>query len=379
MRRVLFPVLIVSAAALIYVTLRNEAPVTDAAVSRPAEPGAVLPESATTSPPGNDPQPAADNVAPRPATGSGAKVDELRGFSPDDLKALAEHGDAFLARRGDTAYNRLAVFSATGDRRVLEQALERFPKDPALLYVALADAPKEERAGLIERFKSADPNNPLPWLFSAAEQFENGLVENALEDVREALKRPGFYTYFNERAAALRELALQSGAGEFAAESLALFSQTLPHLQAATRVARGLEAWAQAQSVGGDRGIMRDASVLMFDLGRMFQTPEASRLLVGQLVGVSLEQRALNLIPSSDDNPLPVKYDQRTGELAQIRDEAKALGQQAGRVIAEPALWKGYFERFRADGEMSALRWVQQQAPTKQIPVPAAVGAMLEN
>jgi hypothetical protein len=290
----------------------------------------------------------------------------VREFTPADLKPLAESGEAFLARRGNSAFNLLAVFAATGDRRLLEQALKQFPNDPAVLYVALSDAPPEERASLIERFKAADPNNPLPWIFSASELFENGRVADAIEVLRDALKRPGLDREFNERGAAVRDLALQSGAGEFTAESIAFFSQTLPHLQAAMKASRGLQAFVdeQKQVALGDVEAIRENAQLLYDLGRMFQTPEASRLLIGQLVGVALERKALDVAASLPESPLPVQAEKRGAELTQIREEATSLSKLASRVFAEPALWRGYFSRFRTDGELPALRWVQQQPQT---------------
>ena len=189
-----------------------------------------------------------------------------------------------------------------------------------------------------------------------------------MSELQEALKRPGFYTYFNERAAALRDLALQAGAGEFDAEGIAYFSQTLPHLQAATRAARGLQAYVDEQIGNQNPAVIRDSVQLLYGLGQMFQTPEASRLLIGQLVGISLERRALDVVAKSGENPLPVAVDTRSAELDQLRDEAKALGQEAARVYAEPEVWKGYFARFKTEGELAALRWVQQQLPSAQKP-----------
>ena len=364
MRRVLFAVLLISAGVVIYITIRNEMLPTGGDL--PAQTASQ--NGAAESQPAQDASIESTEKAHRMVRTADGNVEELRFFSPEDIKSLAQHADAFLAKKGTSAYSLLAVFSASGDRRYLTQALEQFPNSAAALYVALADAPKEERASLIERFKAADPNNPLPWIFSAAELFESGQVADGHAEVREALKRPGFYTYFNERAAALRQLALQSGAGEFGAETISLFTQSLPHLQAATSVSRGLQKWVEMNSSGSDRTAMRDTAVVMFDLGRMFQTPEASRLLVGQLVGVSLERKALDLVPSSDDNPLPVEYQSRSEELLKLRDEASTLAKQAARVYAEPALWRGYFARFKTEGELAALRWVQQQPPTGQTP-----------
>jgi hypothetical protein len=371
MQRILLPVLLLAAAGLVYfgVSLWKANPVERAADFRTAE---ASNEPAAPSLPAFAPLPTNEPVAAGVPVAATVETDPIATgaleVSAEDLKSQAE---PYLAREGVTALQLLAGFIVTGDQRFLKQALAKFPKDPAVLYQALQDAPKgAERTALIERFKAADPNNPLPWVFSAGELFEDGRAADAVEELREAIKRPGFYTYFNERAAMLRELARNAGAGEYAAETIALFRHPLPHLSAAMKVSRGLQVYVDAQIADGNHDSIGANVNLLYDMGRMFQTPEAARLLVGQLVGVALERKALEVAGNLRENPLPIAPGPRSAELAQVREEATALSKSAARIHAEPALWKEYFARFRADGEIAALRWVQQQ-PEK----PATTGS----
>jgi tetratricopeptide (TPR) repeat protein len=367
MRRVLIPIAGVVAAVIFYLVgslwrgrvVCIELPPVSQDVTAPARLPATAPQDVVAAGTPSQPGLAVSPTAPE-AT--------LLGSSPGDLRLLAANADAFLAQRGESAFNLLAAFTATQDRRFLERALAKFPNDPAVLFVALETAEKgAAKTAMIERFKAADPNNPIAWVFSAADLFDGGKASEAVAELREALKRPAFYTYFMERAAALRELARFSGAGEFASESLGYFAQPLPHLSVAMKTSRELQAYVEAENAGGNGDGARSNVKLLHDLGKMFQTPEASRLLIGQMVGFAMERKALELAGTMLDSPLP-PGESRLAELNQLKDETKSLVSVAARVYAEPPLWKEYFERFRTEGEIAALRWVNQQPPSAVVP-----------
>ena len=108
-------------------------------------------------------------------------------------EVTAEDIARFLAKRGETAVNLVAAFEKTHDRRWLERALELFPNSPVILMTAVnsvpaSPAPKPgetyqpdaQRTAFTERFKAADPNNPLPWIFSAQELFKAKLTGEAV-------------------------------------------------------------------------------------------------------------------------------------------------------------------------------------------------------
>src|SRR5215207_7224583 len=82
----------------------------------------------------------------------GASRGRFQGFDTDDLRGYGKFGGDFLRDRGESAYNLLAVFAASGGRKYLLRALERFPADPAVLYLGIANSPNDEDpASLIER------------------------------------------------------------------------------------------------------------------------------------------------------------------------------------------------------------------------------------
>ncbi|MEO6788094.1 MAG: hypothetical protein ABI318_18365, partial [Chthoniobacteraceae bacterium] len=294
-------------------------------------------------------------------------------------KISAEDIARFLAKRGKTPANFVAAFAKTHDRRCLEQALELFPNSPIVLMAAVnsipigptpkpgeTDAPDAQRMALIERFKAADPNNPLPWIFSAQELFKSGQTREAVVEIRAALERPAFYTYASERMDSEQQLYEDLGLHPVEASLLATVGQTLPQMSAAMQASRNLREWQKAATDSGDTAAAADAIQLTYNLGRTFATPEASRTLIGSLVGIDMEARALKALPA-DSQPdwLPVIPAQRLAEMEKQKQNVKALTADGGFEwliqSQDEQLLAEYLRRNRSDGEQSALTWLKTQ------------------
>jgi hypothetical protein len=283
----------------------------------------------------------------------------------------------FLAKCGESPANLVAAFEKTRDRRLLERALELFPNSPVVLMAAIESIPASaapkpgetyrpdaERAAFIERFKAADPDNPLPWIFSAQHLFMANRTGEAIAEIREALQRPAFYTYANERMDSAQQLYQDMGLNSVEAGVFAMAGLTLPHMGAAQQASRSLMEWQKSAADSGDTAAAEDALRLTYDLGRTFATPEASRTLIGQLVGISMEARALKSLPA-DARPdwLAVAPAQRLGEMEKQKQDVRDLTAGLDWVMQrqdEPLLAE-YLRRNRSDGELSALTWLKGQ------------------
>lgn len=281
----------------------------------------------------------------------------------------------FLAKHGETPANLVAAFEGTGDRRWLERALELFPSSPLVLMKAIdatgdKSSPKEgeayqagsEKLALIDRFKAADPNNPVPWILAAQELFKAKQATEGVAEIRAALERPAFYIYANERMDASQRLYEGLGLGQLEASALAMFGLTLPHMQAAQQASRGLMEWQKSAAESGDAASSSDALRLTYELGRTFATPEASRLLIGQLVGLSMEKRALEAIPS-DSQPEWLTVD-RTQRLADIEKEKQLVREVTANSESvlksrDEQLLSEWLRRVRIESEISALNWLK--------------------
>jgi hypothetical protein len=242
-------------------------------------------------------------------------------------------------------------------------AIETSPK----WYAPQADEthrPDSQRMAFIERFKAADPNNPLPWIYSAGEFFKAGQTGDAVAEIRAALERPAFYTYASERMDGTQQIYEDMGLNPTEAGLLAMAGLTLPQMSAAQQASRSLMDWQKSAADSGDAAAADDALRLTYDLGRTFATPEASRTLIGQLVGISMEARALKALPAeAQPDWLSVGPAQRLAEMEMQKQNVKdlttnvdwLLQQQDEQLLAE------YLRRNREDGELSALNWLKAQ------------------
>jgi len=287
--------------------------------------------------------------------------------------------ERFLAKHGETAVNLVAAFQATHDRRLLDRALELFPNSPIVLMAAVESIPANpspkpgetyvpdaQRMAFIERLKAADPNNPLPWIYSAQELFQSGQTGDAVAAIHAALDRPAFYTYANERMDSAQQLLEDRGRSPVEASLLAMVSLPLPQISAANQVSRSLMELQKSATESGDATAVADAIRLNYDLGRTFATPEASRTLIGQLVGFSMEKRALESLPA-DAQPdwLGVTPAQRLAEIETQKQNVSTLIGDGGLEwliqSQNDELLAEYLRRNRTDGEFSALTWLKTQ------------------
>ena len=305
-----------------------------------------------------------------------AALDNIDSNSEWIPKVTEEDIARFLAMHGETAVNLVAAFEKIHDRRLLDRALELFPNSPIALMAAVESsptpapkdgetyAPDAQRVALIERFKAADPNNPLPWIFSAQDFFKAKQTAEGVAEIRAALDHPAFYTYANERMDSKRQLYEDTGLSFLEASVLAMAELSMPHLGAAQQASRSLMEWQKSSSDSGDGAAADDALRLTYSLGRTFATPEASRTMIGQLVGISMEARALKALPA-DAQPgwLAVASAQRLAEIETQRQNVKDLTGGWEWVVQsqDEELLAEYLRRNRSDGEYSALTWLKAQ------------------
>lgn len=271
----------------------------------------------------------------------------------------------FLAKKAETPANVIAVWLCTRDGKWLDRALELHPKNAMVLFAKLGSMDsKALDPELIRRFNEAAPDNPLPKLFEARHSFNTGDRDRAIEAVQEALKRPGFYTWMNETTDASRMLYEFAGMPPVLADLTSTFQMPMPHLAVMQGVGKGLsEAFFQqgfTQSPADNANTIQ----MTYQLGRMFATPEASRTFIGQLVGISLEKRALDALPP-DSKPdwLPVAPKERIAEIQAkkggipdaVANTEWLMNQRNADLLTQ------FLRRYRGEGEMAASQWLAGQ------------------
>lgn len=109
-----------------------------------------------------------------------------------------------------------------------------------------------------------------------------------------------------------------------------------------------------------------EALRIVYELGQILRSPEGSRIMVSQLVGMSLEARVLQALPS-DARPsfLRGSVAQHQTELSNFRESVRnAYSEQAFNIMLgqrTAALLPGYLKRYRSEGEYEAMSWLKQQ------------------
>jgi hypothetical protein len=275
--------------------------------------------------------------------------------------------ERFLAAKGETPANLLAGWNCTKDRRWLNRAAELHPKNPMVLLALLgAGGPSRSDPELIRRFNEAAPDNPLPKIYEARALFANGDASAAMEVVKEALGRPGFYTWMNESLDAANSLLRFAGVPPMMADMMAMAQIPMPYLTVAQEVSK----YVMSGYPTDVSDPISDAGLEMtYQMGQMFTTPEASRTLIGQLVGFSMERRALGELPP-DATPRWVSGTpaERLAELDARKTSIPKLvgGIEWALTQNDPALLQQYLSRFRKEGELAALTWIEQQRASKR-------------
>lgn len=277
-------------------------------------------------------------------------------------KVTTEDIRKFLTLHGETAANLVVAYEAAQDPQWLERAEQLFPNSPMVLQALITSKLQPEKlAERIARFKAADSSNPLPWIFSAEQMFK-AQDPAAKEELEAALAKPGFYTYTNERTAAARALFDSMGWTPLEAEARAVFSVPVPQMSTAFSISKNLMELQKAATESGDQAESGHLLQLTYDLGKMFSTPEASRFLIGQLVGYSIERKALAGMPADQALPGGGTVASRIAELEGLKEQTKTMVQTSEAAVAsEPALRLEYLQHVRTYGETAAMKWLQQR------------------
>ncbi len=268
----------------------------------------------------------------------------------------------FLAAKGETPANVIAAWLCTRNEKWLDRALELYPKDPMILFAKLGSgAAAKLDPDIIRRFNEAAPDNPLPKIFEAHHSFSSGDKPLALEAIKEALKRPGFYTWMNESTDASRALYEFTGVPPVVADLASTFQTTMSHLSVTRGVAKEMmEVFHASASNGEDPVLVR----MTYELGRMFATPEASRTLIGQMVGFSMEKRALEALPADKKlDWLPISPNARIAEIDARRGSIPDAVANSEWLFAQKdvTMLTQYLKRYRGEGEMAAIQWLAGQ------------------
>ncbi|MHA3772076.1 hypothetical protein ACXR0O_11115 [Verrucomicrobiota bacterium sgz303538] len=312
---------------------------------------------------------ASSKPVPSPTTAAPSlRWDTIEGlFNQASSGKLISKQDAerFLQVKGATALNLLAVAAATENEEFARRAAALFPDHPAVQLAVLSkNLFPAERAEWIARFKDSVPDNPIPFVYSALEAFQRNDSASALAEAASAIEKPGLYMWSAEFIDAIQELYESKGYTPLEAKLLSVSAESITQLTDFQKLGSSLMKWRKDTLENGDLSDGEEILRTVYGLGRLFQSPEGSRTLINQLVGIGLEGAALKAMPSESQPAfLDVPRTQREAEMARIRDFARNSGQEVMSLIQrDPNLLAGFLQHRRDEGEYQALLWLKEQA-----------------
>ena len=288
-------------------------------------------------------------------------------FTKGDIPRVSrEQLEPYLAQHHRSVDALLGALRASGDDALLKEAKERFPDDPRVQFAAAFKSESaEERQAWLEKFKQSDPDNSLGSYLLAGEHFKAGQTGQALQELATAAGKAGFNNHLLDFIQNTEEAYQAAGYSEAEAKGVACNSALLPELLPFKQVGQALVELAKRYEQAGDAASAQAVRDMGLNLGRRLEQPPQVTL-IHELVGRAIERMVLGSM--NRNTPYGA-----TGQTVQNQMDALAVRRKQDSALfaqAEPLLntmsdqdLTHYYDRLKIYGEVSALRWVINQAP----------------
>lgn len=294
----------------------------------------------------------------------------------DGLEQLSrEKVEEYLKRNDRGAESLLAAFHALDDTNYLHEAAANFPNDPQLQWTILAhNTYPEDRRKWLDLFKTSSPDNSLANYLSASDYFKTGQSGLAVKELLEASSKKQFKDYAME--ARLNEEELSRATGKTALESTRAAgwaADVLPGLANFKGLARAIGDTHKEYLDAGDSASANDLLQMQLTLGSRLSTGEAGKLMINQLVGMSIEAMALRQLEQKTayeflGGKTPTeKLEEVKQQRESLKEISRTLSAAYGNLNESEMV--GFSDRAKAYGEVEAARWLQQRSGTN-VPSP---------
>jgi hypothetical protein len=260
-----------------------------------------------------------------------------------------------------SAESLLAARQATGDGQYLLEAMEKYPSDPKVAYVAAykAESTAEEKRKWLTAFEQADPNNALASYLSASAFIKAGQPDAALQEMVAASGKTSLDDYSRLMAQNTEEAYLVAGYSPVDAKTAAFSGVLLPQLADLKSLAQGLNGLATTYRQSGDEASAKAALDMVLGMGERVGGRDEQPLIT-TLVGIAIERIALNSMQPTDQLGGGETVADRIGGLQQERQGIKEMAQQFDTImkgIPEQEVL-AYLDRVKVFGEASAMKWL---------------------
>ena len=287
----------------------------------------------------------------------------------DCPRLSAEEAEAYVIANKRSAESLLAAYyRGTRDKAYILEAMEKFPDDPRVNFAGYFDAAifhnadytSDERRAILEPFAKSAPENSLPNYLAASDYFKSGESDKALEQFCNAGTKPSLNDYSIEFIQNAEEAFRNAGYSEADAKAIATWDLLLPHLSKLKQAGVDLLELAGRYQQSGDEAQAREARQLALHLADMLQDGSQQKILISQLVGISIERKVLESFDSNSayDNSVRT-VQQRIDELTQNKKKLSANVDLVENLLPTmtAAAQSAFFDRIRIYGEESAKEW----------------------
>jgi len=270
--------------------------------------------------------------------------------------------ERYLAQSGRNAASLLAVYRANGDRKLLEEALQKYPDDPQVNFAAIFGdnlSPEQKRRQL-ESFGKSAPNNALADCLSALDYLKTGQKAEAIKELTSAIGKTEFKDYSMSFRQNVEEAYRAAGYSEAEAKVIASHSLLMPHLVELNQFGPGMVGLAANYRQAGDETSAQNALQLGISVGQRIEGSSEDPSLTTQLLGAQIERQSLKAMdPNAIVGTSGQTASQRLTELQQQRASAQDLARQFDGVQPSmtPGDWIAYIDRVKSFGEASAMQW----------------------
>ena len=270
--------------------------------------------------------------------------------------------EKFVNENHRTAASLLAAFRATGDQKLLKEATEKYPLDPQVAFTAAyaPDASAEDRRHWLDVFKQSAPGNALADYLSAADHFQAGRMDQAIQDLSAAFSKHIYQDYSLDFIESGSDAYRAAGYSEAEARIIPSMSILLPQFAELKQVNDQLVNLAAAYRQAGDEPSAKAALEMDLALGQRLTAP-ANASLLSQQVGLAIESNALRQMdPNSPFANSGQTVQEQLNQITQQRNTLREFDKQLNQIYATISApdWISYHDRWLAFGEENAMKWL---------------------
>ena len=255
----------------------------------------------------------------------------IKGEEPPKL--TPEQVESYLAANRRSAETLLAAFQASGDKRWLQEAKEKYPNDPAVAFMALAKSDtSEERRQWLDTLKRVAPDNALADYLSANDYLKAGRTDDAVKELQAANAKPKLSDYWAERVQNAEEAYRSAGYSQAEAKAVALAALQLPQLAQFKQLAQSVLDLAASYRQAGDDASAQAALQTGLNLGPRLNTGQSTA--IQDLVGMAIERLAISAMdPATPYGTSGQTVKEHIDDLLAQRKTIKALNQTAEGLL----------------------------------------------